>query len=441
MSDFRITSLEAKYVGPFEHLSIEFKEKPEAQKDEAEVHIFTGENGTGKSTILYLLTCYPYPQLVKPRIQSGHLTDFKIENKFTCFDNFQKEEILSDLSITFKNIDGRLGFDAIPINSPISKYLNQHQNDIILGHKYNHARFAYSGNRQIKNPTLESIKEITDHPLHDALSFNTASNEQILLQWIANAKSKEALTLMAENNVVANKYKVSLEKLQQAISTIVGTNVKFELRVEPFNVFVIWNGEQTTFEVLPDGLKSIISWLGDLIMRLDRLEWETEMDIFDRNFILFLDEIDIHLHPAWQRKILPVVKKLFKNAQIFISTHSPFVVGSVDGAWVYRLKKEGQYSVLDGEPVLSEDAKSYRLILEEIFGIKEQFGENIEKKLAEFYNLRKEILENKRSFEDETFQNLMKELAPQSIELENILAMELRQLERIQKSKQLQSAL
>ena len=62
--------------------------------------------------------------------------------------------------------------------------------------------------------------------------------------------------------------------------------------------------------------------------------------IIEKNLILFLDEIEVHLHPAWQRKVLPVVQKLFKNSQIFISTHSPFVVNSVDDAWVYKLEVE-----------------------------------------------------------------------------------------------------
>ncbi len=75
-------------------------------------------------------------------------------------------------------------------------------------------------------------------------------------------------------------------------------------------------------------------------MRIDSLKWEDDSPIFEKNLILFLDEIEVHLHPAWQRKVLPVVQKLFKNSQIFVSTHSPFVVNSVDDAWVYKLKLE-----------------------------------------------------------------------------------------------------
>ena len=106
--------------------------------------------------------------------------------------------------------------------------------------------------------------------------------------------------------------------------------MEFVFQYEPLNVGLKINDEELEFDVLPDGVKSIISWIADLLMRLDRLKWKDNINILDRNFILLLDEIEVHLHPAWQRKILPVVQKLFKNAQIFIATHSPFVVGSID---------------------------------------------------------------------------------------------------------------
>jgi predicted ATP-binding protein involved in virulence len=86
------------------------------------------------------------------------------------------------------------------------------------------------------------------------------------------------------------------------------------------------------------------------------------------------------------------VQDLFPNAQIFISTHSPFVVGSVDGARVYKFKlDENNNSVLDNE-YLTEDGNSYDRILEEIFDIKERFGMEIQKQLEEFKAYKNKIL-------------------------------------------------
>jgi len=87
------------------------------------------------------------------------------------------------------------------------------------------------------------------------------------------------------------------------------------------NVTIKINNENLEIDILPDGLKSIISWITDLFIRMERIPWTDHNNILDKHFILLLDEIEIHLHPSWQRKILPVVQSLFKNAQIFIATH------------------------------------------------------------------------------------------------------------------------
>jgi predicted ATP-binding protein involved in virulence len=79
--------------------------------------------------------------------------------------------------------------------------------------------------------------------------------------------------------------------------------------------------------------------VADLSLRLETIPWVNTGDVFLQPLILLLDEVDIHLHPKWQRLILPAVQKLLPNAQIFASTHSPFVVGSVKDAWIYRLPR------------------------------------------------------------------------------------------------------
>ena len=163
---------------------------------------------------------------------------------------------------------------------------------------------------------------------------------------------------------------------------------------------------------------------------MDRVKWENDTPVFERKFILYLDEIEVHLHPSWQRKILPAIQSLFPNAQIFISTHSPFVIGSVDGAWIHKLIKPNGDTKLAGEPILSEDAKSYRYWLEEVFDIKSEFGQDIQKDLDTFYSLRNALLVDGTPSQRIDFQRLMKKLSVQSTELETIISLELRQLNK-----------
>lgn len=421
MENFRIESLEINKIGAFEHLKMDFPKKTDPEK--AEIHILTGENGTGKSTILEALTHY-----IVPFLESEELEKNRFQRLLLKFNDPEK------YNITFTNsLSETINlFLKPPIEKQISHsstlyYANSQD---YKNHKFNCAFFAYSGYRKIDNyNVLDISKPLNNNPFEDALDFSKSTNIDYLLNWIGNYLMKSALAISQNEQLKSQKIIESVSKIYEVIENIIEKEVRFKLD-EDLQVVIIIDGVEQHFNTIPDGVRSIVSWVGDLIMRLDRIPWNNDTDIFDRNFILFLDEIEVHLHPAWQRKILPVVQKLFKNAQIFISTHSPFVVGSVDGAWVHKLKKVGAYAVLDGEPVLSEDGKSVRRILDEVFGINEQYGINVEDDLKKFRVFRQKIMMG-QDYNHEEFDALVKHLASQSTELEQMMGMEMNQLRRI----------
>ena len=206
-------------------------------------------------------------------------------------------------------------------------------------------------------------------------------------------------------------------------------------------------------DLLPDGLKSIVSWLTDVLMRMDRLQWVEDRPVTDQPLILFLDEVDIHLHPKWQRKILPVIQKLFRNAQIFVSTHSPFVVGSVQDAWVYKLDAPGEAKQTQNQLVshVAEETAtynstsmsstplqqvkaipsgagtSYEVLLEEIFDVSEHYDVDTQKLLSSM-KLERDLLLRSPNCSPEKFIEIASKLAARSEELDGIVALELRQL-------------
>lgn len=419
MENFRIESLQIAQVGPFRDVEMNFK--PKKVNDKAEIHILTGGNGTGKSTILQCLSF--------PKYYNGDL----IVNKFWT------NKPTSSFTI---------GYSVSPASPPMKWYLSQGNLDSNnwvprlveysnkVGAKPETVEFdfiiiAYSGYRQVSDFKVTGIQEIQERPLFNANNFTNSINPQLFFQWLVNVQTRELIAKGKGDIQKANKYRSTIEIIENALGDIIDSEVKFDLEEEPLGVKIKVDGQTLNFDQLPDGLKSMVSWMGDLLMRMDRLKWVNDTPVLERNFILLLDEIEVHLHPAWQRKILPVVQKLFKNAQIFISTHSPFVVGSVDGAWVHRFEKKDGYSVLAGPPILSEDAKSYDYILEEIFGIKERFGVEVERKLQDFQALKTSFLAEQRQDYALRLHQLVKELSGQSTELDSILCMELRQLKRL----------
>jgi predicted ATP-binding protein involved in virulence len=431
----KIRKLQLKNIGVFDDETIEFQPCP--VKDKAEIHIFTGQNGSGKSTLLMTLA----NSFVKE-------INISLSKRFRMKDNNQRvrfKTYLDDSSfIEFKEeVFPEKGLVIVVSEPPntnnreIKEYIkqtvisNESYNPILSGFEFEFAVFAYSGYRFIKSESIDAIKDVKENPLINSLEFIKNYENLSINQWIANNLSKRAIEKEEGHKQKANKFDENIKNLSTLISEIVDYQIQFRLRTSPIKLVVNINNTELDFDVLPDGLRSLISWVGDLLMRLDNMNWENDLPIFERKLILLLDEIEVHLHPAWQRKVLPVVQKLFKNSQIFVSTHSPFVVNSVDDAWVYELKVENGKARV-AEKSLTKTAYSYQTVLREVFDIDERFGVETQKELEDFLNQSKTIQQSngQSKIGKKDFLKLAKNLASQSAELQSLVFLELARLSK-----------
>jgi predicted ATPase len=456
-TDQRLEFIELVDVGPFDHTRIEFP--PNSNKDLAEVHIFTGGNGCGKTTLLQALAStfeYPSNSQVKNRFRgkTGQLAHGKFGERYSMGWNLTTSPDFPQLIF---NAEGHLSLMGTNLESwnKIAKILGCGQYSNWKDYVFSFLPLAYSGQRLQQHASANlAIQEITIAPLENHLGFGTAINPDLIRQWIANTLAKESFALTRDNNKdKAQHIRSSLDRVIASIQEIAGGDFDFTLNTTSLDVSVRWRGIEQSMDLLPDGLRSIVSWLTDVLMRMDRLNWKDDLPVTDQALILFLDEIDIHLHPKWQRKILPVIQKLFRNAQIFVSTHSPFVVGSVQDAWVYKLDVPGEAIssqnnqalhlaeeiptpkswALSSHPlhlvpaIPSGAGTSYEVLLEEIFEISEHFDLDSQKLLSDLKRERDLLLASKDAPIDK-FIELASSLAARSEELDAIVALELRQL-------------
>ena len=89
-----------------------------------------------------------------------------------------------------------------------------------------------------------------------------------------------------------------------------------------------YEGRRTPFNALSDGYKAFVSWVGDLIGHLCTVAPE-EVSIDGFSGIVLIDEIDLHLHPAWQRTIVPTLAAAFPKIQFVMTTHSPLIANTL----------------------------------------------------------------------------------------------------------------
>lgn len=122
------------------------------------------------------------------------------------------------------------------------------------------------------------------------------------------------------------RFKEAVDLIARVLPHNVGFNG--ELLLEDEQYLFDFEGAPTPFSALSDGYKAFIGWVGDLVGHLVDVAPEHQA-LNQINGIVLVDEIDLHLHPAWQREVVPLLSKTFPRLQFLFSSHSPLVASSV----------------------------------------------------------------------------------------------------------------
>ena len=186
------------------------------------------------------------------------------------------------------------------------------------------------------------------------------------------------------------------------------------------------SSERIPLSALSEGFKSTFVWLFDMIIRI--VEKGGDLDnAKSLTGIVLLDEVDLHLHPSWQRTIVPSLNTLFPNIQLIITSHSPFVAQSIHSDHIISLNWEN-----DKLEVINKDYQtemSYGEVAREIFEISSPFSQATEEKLQQFKALTVAI-RKEQDYDEEEFKALVVEIARKGPELEGIMRRYMQDLER-----------
>ncbi|MEO1075191.1 MAG: AAA family ATPase, partial [Bacteroidota bacterium] len=98
------------------------------------------------------------------------------------------------------------------------------------------------------------------------------------------------------------------------------------------------DGRILPFDLLSDGQRSMLALAGDLAMRMTRLNPSLREDSVQQTpGVVLIDELDLHLHPLWQRQIVGDLRRTFPAVQFIATTHSPFIIQSLQPGELYDL--------------------------------------------------------------------------------------------------------
>lgn len=121
------------------------------------------------------------------------------------------------------------------------------------------------------------------------------------------------------------------------------------------------DGTWIPFESLSDGYRGVIKIVSDIAARMCILNPYLQEDTLTKTpGIVVIDELDLSLHPSWQKRIVKILEELFPKVQFICASHSPFIIQSL---------REGQLISLDSEIKDEYSGQSIEDIAEDIMGI------------------------------------------------------------------------
>ena len=133
---------------------------------------------------------------------------------------------------------------------------------------------------------------------------------------------------------------IQLEAVRQAIYAFMPDFKNLQVTRKPRLAMVIdKNGKQLNVSQLSQGEKSLMALVGDIARRLAMMNPKLENPLHGQGIVL-IDEIDMHLHPQWQRTIIHRLQTTFPNCQFILTTHSPLVISDVQDILVYDLEDQ-----------------------------------------------------------------------------------------------------
>ena len=180
----------------------------------------------------------------------------------------------------------------------------------------------------------------------------------------------------------ASKEPGAKERLKKIKTLICGNifpeilDVKFESK--DFKNYVLFKTLDGWFryEQLGFGYQSMLSWVVDLGKRLFEKYPEAD-NPFNESAVVLVDEIDLHLHPEWQRKVITTVSRVFPHIQFIVTTHSPLVIQSMENVNLYVLRRENEKIVTEHSDITNFSGWTVEEILRDLMKLDDNIRSDI----------------------------------------------------------------
>jgi hypothetical protein len=343
----KITKIELRNIGPFAECAFELDPR---------WTVLLGDNGVGKSTVLRAIAVGMCGKATDPfaeRLLKSDTTSGSIRLWLG------KKDYLT--TITSKSGGG------VIVKAESGGVLRENESILAVGYP---ALRTVGARRDVERKS--GPQRANPNDLLPLTSEEPDPRLDNIKEWIIQLA---ALKDSKETNVVdRERYAALYDRVFSLLGALTaGVDVHpARVDVKAKQITVLTKDGTVPFETLSQGTLSLVSWAGALMQRLYETASEGR-DPLSCPAIAMVDEIDAHMHPAWQQTIVKRLDQMFPEVQFIVTSHSPLVVGGLEPNQVYRFERNARGVVQITQPeVALKGMGAAGLLTSPLFGLQSQ---------------------------------------------------------------------
>ncbi|MFN8698286.1 MAG: AAA family ATPase [Flavobacteriales bacterium] len=344
----RITHIQIKNFRGFEDKSFELKER---------FTVAIGNNGLGKSTLLYALQVglgaylqslptLPASYIYRRQFRKGERFERYYPERKDYLPNKENPSLIITATLNQNEVVSEMPKSLrwerhyLPSNS--TTHNKAHSEDIIRYANYlfdnhgSHRNLLYPvlANFYINrtNAQVRRVDKKWRRMSRLEKGYYTALGESVdftgVYEWLHSYEKK------VKDEV---EFEGTIQAMYDAITTAIPyiREIEYNSKYDEFEVLVDFNDgqpvERKIASMLSDGMKAMLNMVAEIAYRCIMLNGKLGYDaVVQSPGVVLIDEVDMHLHPTWQRHVVKDLKAAFPCMQFVVTTHSPFIVQSIN---------------------------------------------------------------------------------------------------------------